>query len=79
LKIHETPFFSLKLFPVISAGPQKYKHKLLYFLTSKKVGGIFLIIEIRIIFAVNKILKIEIFCGHEVLKVYFKCSKNSIS
>ena len=28
LKINETPFFSLKLFPVISAGPQKYKHKI---------------------------------------------------
>ena len=30
MKIHETTFFSLKLFPVISAGPQKYKHPVLY-------------------------------------------------
>ena len=45
-------------------------------LTPKKVRGIFLIIEIRVIFAVNKVLKIEIFGGHEVLKLYFKCSKN---
>jgi hypothetical protein len=35
----------------------------------------FLIIEIRVIFAVKSFLKIEIFWGHEVLKLYFKCSK----
>ena len=28
LKINGTTFFSLKLFPVISSGPQKYKHKI---------------------------------------------------
>ena len=33
----------------------------------------------RVIFVVNFFLKIEIFGGHEVLELYFKCSKNSIS
>ena len=28
LEFNEMAFFSLKLFPVISAGPQKYKHKI---------------------------------------------------
>ena len=28
MKINGTTFFSLKLFPVIPAGPQKYKHKI---------------------------------------------------
>ena len=28
LKINKTPYFSLKLFPVISAGPHKYKYKI---------------------------------------------------
>ena len=71
-------FFSLKLFPLIAAGPQKYKHKIghNYFIFNvQKVRGIFLIIEVRVIFVVDKILKIEIFWGHEVLKLYFKCSK----
>ena len=27
-KIKETTLFTLKLFPVISVGPQKYKHKI---------------------------------------------------
>ena len=44
LKINETSFFSLKLGLFISAGPQKYKHQIGYFLTSKKVRDIFLII-----------------------------------
>ena len=35
--------------------------------------------KIRVIIAVKCFLKIEIFRGHEVLKLYFKCSKNSIS
>ena len=51
----------------------------LYFSTSKKVRGIFLIIKIRVIFAVKCFLKIEIFWGHEVLKLHFKYSKKSIS
>ena len=33
----------------------------------QKVRGIFLIIEIRVTFGINEILKIEIFWGHEVL------------
>ena len=28
MKINRMTFFSLKLFPIISAGPQKYKHKI---------------------------------------------------
>jgi hypothetical protein len=72
------------LSPPLVAGPQKYKHKIghkyvLYFSTSKKVRGIFLIIKLRVIFAVKCFLKIEIFWGHEVLKLHFKSSKNSIS
>ena len=27
-ELHENDLFSLKLFPVIAAGPQKYKHKI---------------------------------------------------
>ena len=38
-----------------------------------------LIIEIRVIFAVNSTLKIQIFWGHKVLKLYFMCTKNAIS
>ena len=60
VKINQTTFFSLKLFPVISVGPQKYKHKQV--ITSllfniQKSSRHFLIIEIRVIFAVNNILK----------------------
>ena len=50
--------------------------QLVYFLTSKKVRGIFMIIEIRLIFSVNKILKIEIFGGHEVLNCILSVQKN---
>jgi hypothetical protein len=42
----------------------------------KKVRRILLIIEIKVISAVNKILKIEIFGGHVVSKLYFKCLKD---
>ena len=28
VKINGTTFFSLKLFPLIASGPQKYKHKI---------------------------------------------------
>ena len=74
VKIKGTTFFSLKSFPLIASGPQKYKHKIvIYFSASKKVRGIFLIIKIRVIFAIKCFLKIEIFWGHEVLKLYFKC------
>ena len=72
------PLF-FEIVPVISAGPQKYKHKIghnHFTFSSKLVRSIFLIIEIRVIFAVNKILKIETFWGHEVFKLYLKCSKN---
>ena len=63
-----------EIVPVISAGPQKFKHKLRhnYFTFNiQKVRGIFLIIEIRVTFGINEILKIEIFWGHEVLKLHF--------
>ena len=33
------------------------------------------IIETRVIFMVKSFLKIEIFWGHEVLELYFKCLK----
>ena len=70
-------FFSLKLFPLIASRPQKYKHKIGHkYFTFKHPKKLELFIEIRVIFAVNKILKIEIFSGHEVLKLYLKCSKN---
>ena len=78
LQNQRNTLFSLKLFPVISAGLQKYKHEtghnyLVYFSTSKKVRGLFLIIEIREIFQVNEILNIAFFGGHEVLKLYSMC------
>jgi hypothetical protein len=41
----------------------------LYLLNPKKVRRILLINEIRVTFAVNKILKIEIFWGHVVSKL----------
>ena len=63
------------LSPPLVAGHQKYKHKIGHkyfsFSTSKKVRGIFLIIKIRVIFAVKCFLKIEIFWGHEVFKLHF--------
>jgi hypothetical protein len=79
MKINGTTFFSLKLFPLIASGPQKYKHNYFTFQRSKKLGAFFLIIKIRVISVVKCFLKIEIFLGHEVLKLYFKCSTNSIS
>ena len=36
-------------------------------------------IKLRVIIVLDKILKIEIFGGHEVLKLYFVWSKNSRS
>ena len=63
MKINKTTFSSLTLFPVISAGPQEYKSIKkfiinLLFNIQKSYVVIFLIIEIRAIFALNKILKI---------------------
>ena len=46
---------------VISAGPRKYKHKIghnYFTFQHPKKSEAFFIIEIRVIFAVNKILKI---------------------
>ena len=73
VKINERTFFSLKLFPGLYHKITNVKKSLLvYFLTSKNIRGIFLIIEIRVILEANKILKIEIFWGHGVLELYFK-------
>ena len=41
------------------------------FLSLKKIRGVFLIIKIRVIIVLKKILEIEIFWGHEVLKLHF--------
>jgi len=83
MNIDGTTLILFSLSPPLVAGPQKYKHKIGHkyftFKHPKKVMGIFLIIKIRVIFAVKCFLKIEIFWGHEVLKLHFKCSKNSIS
>ena len=79
----DRPWFYFFLSPPLVAGPQKYKHKIGHkyftFQHPKKLGAFFLIIKIRVIVAVKCFLKIEIFWGHEVLKLHFKCSKNSIS
>jgi len=37
----------------------------------EKVSGLFSIIKIRVIFVSDKKIEIEIFWGHEVLKMYF--------
>ena len=44
-----------------------------------KSQGPFLILKSRVTFTVKTFLKIEIFWGHEVLKLYFQWSKNSRS
>ena len=82
MNIDGTTLILLFLPPSLVAGPQKYKHKIGHkyftFQHPKKLGA-FLIIKIRVIFAVKCFFEIEIFGGHEVLKLYFECSKNSIS
>ena len=46
-------------------------YDLLYVLSLEKVRALSLIIKLRVIIVLNKILKIEIFGGHEVLKLHF--------
>ena len=70
MNIDETTLKSFFWFLRLSAGPQKLEHKV-DCLSLKKVKGDFLIIKIRVKIGLKKILEIEIFWGHEVLKLYF--------
>ena len=45
-------------------------------LLDRSTFDLVLIIKIRVIFMVKYFLKVEIFWGHEVLELYFKCSNN---
>ena len=68
MNIDGTTLILFFMSPPLVAGPQKYEHKIGHkyftFKHPNKLKGIFLIIKIRIIFAVKCFLKIEIFGGH---------------
>ena len=75
MNIDETTLKTFFWFLRVSEGPQKLEHNEdhNYFTVSawEKLGAFFLMIKIRVKIVLKKILEIEIFWGHEVLKLHF--------
>ena len=64
-------YFFCPLHFVQSLRSKNVKMAITTLFSLEKVRGPFLIIKLRVIIVSNKILKIEIFLGHEILKLYF--------